>query len=106
MHILHTTFQKKDDPLKPRIQKLHDDANREDSVVQKIKINSYDIVLCNQRMIKNFANFCCNNLSSFKSPLCWDFTFELRKSPSFFVLVITYRLEDEIPLNYMHILSF
>ena len=42
-------------------------------------------------MIKNRANFCCTNTPDKKSTLCWDFTFDLGKSPPYFVLVTSYQ---------------
>ena len=52
---------------------------------------SYNIVLYKERIVKNTANFYCSDIAIFKSPLCFDFTFNLGKSPSYFALVLTYQ---------------
>ena len=64
-----------------------------DNIIQSIQTNpfSYDIILFNDRIINNLANFCCTNNPSYKSPLTWDFTFDLRKNPPYYTLVLTYR---------------
>ena len=51
--------------------------------------HSYSIVLFNQLVIDNIANFCCTEKSEFKSPLCFDFTFDLGNAPSFYVLFLS-----------------
>ena len=62
-------------------------------VIRKIQINehSFDIVLFSEMSIKNIANFCCNDIPLFRSPLCFDFTFDLGKDPPFFAFVGTYK---------------
>ena len=81
------------DPLKLLIQKQQEDKKTGGGVIQKIHTNpfSYDIILFNDRIIKNIASFCCNDIQRFKSPLCFDFTFDLGKSPPFYALVVTYQ---------------
>ena len=87
-HSIKTT-----DPSKLLIQKQQEDKKTRGGVIQKIQTNpfSYDIILFNDRIIKNIANFCCNDIQRFKSPLCFDFTFDLGKSPPFYALVVTYQ---------------
>ena len=82
-----------DDPLKELIQKQHNDGAVGDSIIRKIQTNekTYDIVLFNDRQIQNIANYCCTDQQPFKSTLDFDFTFELGKKPSYYVLVTTYR---------------
>ena len=52
---------------------------------------SYDIALYKKRIVENIANFCCSDIAIFKSPLCFDVTFDLGKSPPYFALVLTYQ---------------
>ena len=52
---------------------------------------SYSIVLFNDNVIKNIANFCCTEKVGFKSPLVFDFTFELLKLPPFYALIGAYK---------------
>ena len=84
---------KNKDPLKLLIEKQHSDGKTGDGVIQKIQINtfSYGIILFNNRIISNIANFCCTDIQQYKSALCWDFTFNFGKSPPFFTLVLTYQ---------------
>ena len=49
------------------------------------------MILLNDRIINNLANFCCTNNPSCISPLTWDFTFDLGKNNQYYVLVLTYR---------------
>ena len=62
-------------------------------MVQKIQTNnfSYDVVLFNDCIIKNIANFCCTNDVNLKSALCFDFTFDLGKNPPYYVLVTSFQ---------------
>ena len=81
------------DPLKLLIQKQEEDKITGDGVIQKFQTNpfSYDIILFNDRIIKNIAYFCCNDIERFNSPLCFDVTFDLEKFPPFYALVVTYQ---------------
>ena len=74
------------------IEKYHEDAKNGQKVIQTFQPNefSYDIVLHKERIAKNIANFCCSDIAIFKSPLCFDLTFDLGKSPSYSALVLTY----------------
>ena len=81
--------EKEDDPLLKIIEKQKEGG----SAIRKIIHNphSFDVVLFNDRIIHNIANFCCVEDGRFKSPLCWDITFELLGNPPSYVLVITYQ---------------
>ena len=85
--------KKTDDPLKQLIEKYYEDAKSGQKVIQTFQPNklSYDVVLYKERIVKNIANVCCGNIAIFKSPLCFDFTFDLGKSPTYFALVLTYQ---------------
>ena len=85
--------KKDDDPLKKLIGKQLRDGSTGDPIIQKIETNtfSYNIVLFKDRMIKNIANFCCTNIPDFRSPYCWDFTFNLGRTPPYFALVTSYQ---------------
>ena len=85
--------KKTDDLLKQLIEKYHEDAKNGQKVIQTFQPNkfSYDITLYKERILKNIANFCCTDIAIFKSPLCFDFTFDLGKSPPYFALVLTYQ---------------
>ena len=87
------TRKASDDPLKQLIEKQHRDGRTGDSIIQKIQTNnfSYDVVLFNDRIIKNIANFCCTNDVNLKSALCFDFTFDLGKNPPYYVLVASFQ---------------
>ena len=63
-----------------------------DTVIQRVKANpfAYDIVLFNQRFVSNLANVCCTDNRNLKSILSWDLTFDLGKSPPFYVLALSY----------------
>ena len=52
---------------------------------------TYDIVPFNQRTVSNLANFCCMDDRNFKSTASWDFTFDLGKSPLYYVLALNYQ---------------
>ena len=84
---------KTDDPLKHLIEKYHEDANNGQKVIQTFQPNefSYDVVLYKERIVKTIVNFCCSDIAIFKSPLCFDFTFNLGKSAPYFALVLTYQ---------------
>ena len=75
------------------VDKQQKDGFTGDNIIQRIQTNpfSYDTILFNDRIINNLANFCCTNNSSHKSPLSWDFTFDLGKNPRYSALVLTYR---------------
>ena len=62
-------------------------------VIQTFQPNefSYDIVLYKKRIVKKKKNFCCNDIAIFKSPLCFDFIFDLGKLSPYFALVLTYQ---------------
>ena len=81
------------DLFKTLIDKQQKDGFTGDNIVQRIQTNPflYDIILFNDRFINNLANFCCTNNPSYKSPLSWDFMFDLGKNPSYYALVLTYR---------------
>lgn len=81
--------EKEEDPLLKLVQLQKAGGG----VVEKIIHNkhSFDIVLCTERIIHNIANFCCTDMNDFKSPLCWDFTFDLMKDPPSYALVLTYQ---------------
>ena len=81
------------DPFKTLTDKQQKDGFTGDNIIQRIQANplSYDIILFNDRIINNLANFCCTNNPSHKSPLSWDFTFDLGKNPRYYALVLTYR---------------
>ena len=85
--------KKIDDTLEQLIEKYQEDAKNGQKVIQTFQPNefSYDIVLYKERIVKNIANFCCSDIAIFKSPLCFDFTFDLGKSPPYFALVLTYQ---------------
>ena len=82
-----------DDPLKQLIEKQYRDGRTGDSIIQKIQTNnfSYDVVLFNDRIIKNIANFYCTNDVNLKSALCFDFIFDLGKNPPYYALVISFQ---------------
>ena len=65
----------------------------EDTVIQGIKTNllTYDIVPFNHRTVSNLANSCCMDDRNFKSTVSWDFTFDLGKSPLYYVLALNYQ---------------
>ena len=48
-------------------------------------------MLFNKRNIQNIANFCCTDRKEIKSALCWDFTFDLGKSPPYYLLALSYQ---------------
>ena len=77
--------KKTDNPLKQLIEKYHEDAKNGQKVMQTSQPNefSYDIALYKKRIVENIAIF--------KSPLCFDVTFDLGKSPPYFALVLTYQ---------------
>ena len=81
------------DPFKTLIDKQQKNEFTGDNIMQRIKTNpfSYDMILLNDRIINNLANFCCTNNPSYTSPLTWDFTFDLGKNPRYYALVLTYR---------------
>ena len=80
------------DPFKALIDKQQKDGFTGDNIIQRIETNpfSYDIILLNDYIINNLANFCCANNLRHKSPLTWDFIFELGKNPPYYVLVLTH----------------
>ena len=82
-----------DDPLKQLIEKQYRDGRTGDSIIQKIQTNnfSYDVVLFNDRIIKNIANFYCTNDVNLKSALCFDFIFDLGKNPPYYDLVTSFQ---------------
>ena len=84
---------KNEDPLKKLIEKQQGDGCTEHSIIEKIERNqfSYDTVLFNKRVIKNIANFCCTDRKEVKSALCWDFTFDIGKSPPYYLLALSYQ---------------
>ena len=51
------------DPLKKLIKKQQTDGTTEDAVIQRVQTSPflYDIVLFNQRIFSNLANFCCTD---------------------------------------------
>ena len=52
------------DPLKKLIEKQQRDGSTEDTIIQRIQTNpfSYDIILFNQRVISNIANFVAHQM--------------------------------------------
>ena len=74
-------------PFKRLIEK------QRDNIIQRIQTNPFscDIILFTDHIINNLASFCCTNNGSFKSPLTWDFKFDLGKNPPYYGLVLTYR---------------
>ena len=66
-------------PVKLLIQKQQQDKKTGNGLIQKIQSNpfSYDVILFNKRLIKNNANFYCNDIQRSNSPLCFYFTFDL-----------------------------
>ena len=48
-------------------------------------------MLFNKRIIKNIANFCCTDRKEVKSALYWDFTFDIGKSQSYYLLALSYQ---------------
>ena len=91
--ILRSLKPKNTDLLKKLIEKQQSDGCTEHSVIQKIQTNqfSYNIVLFNKRIIENIANFCCTDRKEVKSALCWDFTFDIGKSPPYYLLALSYQ---------------
>ena len=89
----------KTDTLKKLIEKQQRDGSTEDTIIQRIQTNefSYDIILFNQRVINNIADFCCTSDGNYKSALFWDFTFDLGKSPPYCVLALSF--QNTILLN-------
>ena len=81
------------DPLKKLIEKQQRDGSTEDTIIQRIQTDpfSYDIILFNQRVINSIANFCCTSDGNYKPALCWDFTFDLGKSPPYYVLALSFQ---------------
>ena len=65
----------------------------EDTVIQRVGTNhlTYGIVPFNQRTVSNLANFCCMDDRNIKSTVSWDFTFDLGKSPLYYVLALNYQ---------------
>ena len=93
MKYLGNTTLKQQTLLKLLIQKQQEDGQTGCEVSHKIQTNpfSYDIILFNDLIIKQVANIRCNDIQRFKLHLCFDFTFDLGKSPSFYALVVTYQ---------------
>ena len=91
--ILRSLKPKNTDLLKKLIEKQQSDGCTEHSVIQKIQTNqfSYNIVLFNKRIIESIANFCCTERKEVKSALCWDFTFDIGKSPPYYLLALSYQ---------------
>ena len=81
------------DPQKKLIEKQPRDGSTEDTIIQRIQTNlfSYDIILFNQHVISNIANFCCTSDGNYKSALFWDFTFDLGKSPPYYFLALSFQ---------------
>ena len=84
---------KTEDPLRKLIEKQQVEVKKGGGVIQKIQTNpfSYDIILFNDRIMNNIMNFCCTTKATYKSPLCFDFTFNLGESPPYFLLVSSYQ---------------
>ena len=78
-----------DDSLKQVIKNKHQDDRNGNSIIQKMQSNSfsYDVVVFNDRIVKNIANFCCTNGINLKSAFCFDFTFDLGNNPLNYVLL-------------------
>lgn len=82
-----------DDPLRDLLTKQRQEGRTGHPVIRRITLDefSYSIVLFNDNVIRNIANYCCSEKERYKSPLIFDFTFELLKQPPFYALVGSYK---------------
>ena len=82
-----------DDPLRELLTKQRQEGRTGHPIIRRITMDefSYSIALFNDNVIRNIANYCCNEKEGYKSPLVFDFTFELLKQPPFYALVGSYK---------------
>ena len=78
------------DPFKTLIDRQEKDGCTDDNIsTNKSFFIRYSFSTMTP-IIKNLAKFWCTNNPSYKSPLTWDFRFDLGKNLSYYALVLTY----------------
>ena len=50
-----------------------------------------DLALVSERIIKSIAKFCCTDRKEVKSEYCWDSTFDIGESSSYYLLALSFR---------------